>query len=117
MSHDVITIVDDDSVLCARCTFRNNLTSSICAVCSAPLQVDQGQQHHQQHRLVMTRECKACTYANGGGAVVCSICHMPLEDDVERATGGQMFVEDHVLGTDILSTAGEQILEGRICML
>lgn len=90
MSHEVITIADDDPVVCARCTFRNEPASSMCAVCSAPL--------HQQ-----TRVCQACTYANGGGALVCSMCQMPLVDGVEREAGGEMPMEDDELGTAILS--------------
>lgn len=96
MSNEVITIDDDDSVVCARCTFRNKSTASICAVCSGTT-MDQ--------QPPPKRVCQACTFANGAGAMECSICHMPLVDDVETETGAQMFIEDQ--GTEI---SGEQNL-------
>ena len=95
MSHEVITIADDDAVVCARCTLRNEPACSVCGVCSAPL--------HHHHQL--TRVCQACTYANGGGDLECSLCQMPLVDDVvEMETGSRILAEDHELGTAMPST-------------
>lgn len=110
MSHDIITIDDEDSIMCARCTFRNESNSRLCAVCSAPLRV-----HADEKPQSTSRVCQACTFANEGGALACSVCHMPLVDDVEGEAGGQVFVEDHVLGTGILSSSGDTRAVGEAC--
>lgn len=107
MSHDVVTVDDDDPVVCVRCTFKNESTSSSCDVCSASLH-----NHHQgpPSEPHQPRVCQACTYANGGGALACSMCQTPLVDDVEGGAGGGMLVEDGELGSVILwRLAGESL--------